>query len=194
MCPQPRKEERVYFLFGVLCGLALYHQNMVHLPFPLVLFKKLLRVKPVLEDLREFDPVRGEYVLEMHSRIKPVVFCFFLNCLKFHLILIHFHSSGLCVACWTTPPRKSKAWILLLQYSHLYLTVLFTHWGLLHSQTNLVVLLLVAGDLGGWNGWAGSKWKWQTCHSSKQVPNTHRSSCCQVFSHRRLFGWTQVNF
>lgn len=77
MCPQPRKEERDYFLFGVLCGLALYHQNMVHLPFPLVLFKKLLRVKPVLEDLREFDPVRGEYVLEMHSGIKPVVFCFF---------------------------------------------------------------------------------------------------------------------
>lgn len=69
MCPQPKKEERIYFLLGVLCGLAFFNQNIVHLPFPLVLFKKLLRVKPSLDDLREFDPVRGEYVLEMHCRI-----------------------------------------------------------------------------------------------------------------------------
>uniref|UniRef100_H3CY63 HECT domain-containing protein n=1 Tax=Tetraodon nigroviridis TaxID=99883 RepID=H3CY63_TETNG len=65
--PKPKKKARIYFLFGVLCGLAFFHQNMVHLPFPLVLFKKLLRVKPSLDDLREFDPVRAEslrYLLE----------------------------------------------------------------------------------------------------------------------------------
>lgn len=53
-------EEKQYFLFGVLCGLALYNHHMVRLPFPLVLFKKLLRVKPSLDDMREFDPVLGK--------------------------------------------------------------------------------------------------------------------------------------
>lgn len=76
MCPQPKKEDKIYFLFGVLCGLAFYNQNIVNLPFPLILFKKLLRVKPSLDDLREFDPVRGEYVLETNCRIKLVIFFF----------------------------------------------------------------------------------------------------------------------
>ncbi|XP_034721634.1 probable E3 ubiquitin-protein ligase HERC6 isoform X2 [Etheostoma cragini] len=55
--PRPKVEERTYFLFGVLCGLALYNHNIVHMPFPLVLFKKLLRVEPSLDDMKEFDPV-----------------------------------------------------------------------------------------------------------------------------------------
>ncbi|XP_070764278.1 probable E3 ubiquitin-protein ligase HERC4 [Enoplosus armatus] len=45
------------FLFGVLCGLALYNQSIIHLPFPLALFKKLLGVEPTLEDMKEFSPV-----------------------------------------------------------------------------------------------------------------------------------------
>ncbi|XP_034557621.1 probable E3 ubiquitin-protein ligase HERC6 [Notolabrus celidotus] len=57
---KPKVEKKTYFLFGVLCGLALYNNNIIHLPFPLVLFKKLLRVKPSLDDLKEFDPVMGE--------------------------------------------------------------------------------------------------------------------------------------
>ncbi|KAM6987468.1 putative E3 ubiquitin-protein ligase HERC6 [Tautogolabrus adspersus] len=57
---QPKKDKKTYFLFGVLCGLALYNNNIIHLPFPLVLFKKLLGFKPSLEDMKEFDPVMGE--------------------------------------------------------------------------------------------------------------------------------------
>lgn len=57
---QPKEKLKTYFLFGVLCGLALYNQNIVHLPFPLVVFKKLLRVKPSLDDMREFDPPLAE--------------------------------------------------------------------------------------------------------------------------------------
>lgn len=57
---QPKVEQKTYFLFGVLCGLAVYNNNIVSLPFPLVLFKKLLRVKPSLEDMREFEPVLAE--------------------------------------------------------------------------------------------------------------------------------------
>ncbi|CAI5667999.1 unnamed protein product [Oreochromis niloticus] len=62
----PQEDQR-FFLFGVLCGLALYNQCIVHLPFPLVLFKKLLGVRPSLEDLIEFNPSVGEslqYILE----------------------------------------------------------------------------------------------------------------------------------
>ncbi|XP_060902401.1 probable E3 ubiquitin-protein ligase HERC6 [Labrus mixtus] len=57
---QPKKNKKTYFLFGVLCGLALYNNNIIHLPFPLVLFKKLLGFKPSLDDMKEFEPVMGE--------------------------------------------------------------------------------------------------------------------------------------
>nr|XP_019943548.1 PREDICTED: probable E3 ubiquitin-protein ligase HERC6 [Paralichthys olivaceus] len=58
--PRPKVEVKSYFRFGVLCGMALYNHNIVHLPFPLVLFKKLLRVKPSLDDMEEFDPVMAK--------------------------------------------------------------------------------------------------------------------------------------
>ncbi|XP_061538202.1 probable E3 ubiquitin-protein ligase HERC6 isoform X1 [Phycodurus eques] len=58
--PKPKVAANTYFLFGVLCGLALHNQNMVHLPFPLVLFRKLLGVKPSLDDMKEFEPTVGE--------------------------------------------------------------------------------------------------------------------------------------
>ncbi|MED6235518.1 hypothetical protein ATANTOWER_028158 [Ataeniobius toweri] len=58
--PKLKVEAKRYFLFGVLCGLALYNHNIIHLPFPLALFKKLLRVKTSLEDMREFEPVLAE--------------------------------------------------------------------------------------------------------------------------------------
>ncbi|KAM7413228.1 hypothetical protein PAMA_020550 [Pampus argenteus] len=57
---RPKVEEKRYFLFGVLCGLALYNHNIVHLRFPLVVFKKLCGTKPSLDDMKEFDPVIGE--------------------------------------------------------------------------------------------------------------------------------------
>uniref|UniRef100_A0A673FNY8 Probable E3 ubiquitin-protein ligase HERC4 n=1 Tax=Sinocyclocheilus rhinocerous TaxID=307959 RepID=A0A673FNY8_9TELE len=50
-------EKEKYFLFGILCGLAFNNTSVVHLPFPLALFKKLLDVKPSLEDLIEFSPI-----------------------------------------------------------------------------------------------------------------------------------------
>uniref|UniRef100_A0A671SII6 Probable E3 ubiquitin-protein ligase HERC4 n=1 Tax=Sinocyclocheilus anshuiensis TaxID=1608454 RepID=A0A671SII6_9TELE len=53
-------EKEKYFLFGILCGLAFNNTSVVHLPFPLALFKKLLNVKPSLEDLIEFSPVLDE--------------------------------------------------------------------------------------------------------------------------------------
>ncbi|XP_077421895.1 putative E3 ubiquitin-protein ligase HERC6 isoform X3 [Vanacampus margaritifer] len=58
--PKPKVGENTYFLFGVLCGLALHNDNMVHMPFPLVLFRKLLGVKPSLDDMKEFEPTVAE--------------------------------------------------------------------------------------------------------------------------------------
>ncbi|CAB1328149.1 unnamed protein product [Coregonus sp. 'balchen'] len=64
---KPRVEEKRYFLFGVLCGMALYNNNMVHLPFPMAFFKKLVNINPSLEDLREFSPIEAgslQYILD----------------------------------------------------------------------------------------------------------------------------------
>ncbi|XP_068458901.1 probable E3 ubiquitin-protein ligase HERC3 [Clinocottus analis] len=59
------EDEQRYFQFGVLCGLALYNQHIIHLPFPLALFKKLLGVKPSLEDMIEFSPCVGQSLLNI---------------------------------------------------------------------------------------------------------------------------------
>ncbi|KAL4640445.1 putative E3 ubiquitin-protein ligase HERC6 [Arapaima gigas] len=64
---KPKMSRKKYFLFGVLCGLALYNNTTVYLPFPLALFKKLLNVKPTLKDLKELSPVVGkslQYLLD----------------------------------------------------------------------------------------------------------------------------------
>ncbi|XP_063077921.1 E3 ISG15--protein ligase HERC5-like isoform X2 [Engraulis encrasicolus] len=50
---EPTVQLEMYFLFGVLCGLALYNKSLVHLPFPSALFRKLLNIPPTLEDLAE---------------------------------------------------------------------------------------------------------------------------------------------
>ncbi|KAA0721995.1 putative E3 ubiquitin-protein ligase HERC4 [Triplophysa tibetana] len=57
---QPSVEKEKYLLLGILCGLAVNNNCVVHLPFPLALFKKLLNVKPTLQDLKEFDTVLGQ--------------------------------------------------------------------------------------------------------------------------------------
>ncbi|XP_038161517.1 probable E3 ubiquitin-protein ligase HERC4 [Cyprinodon tularosa] len=54
------EKDQNFYLFGVLCGLALYNAMLIYLPFPLALFKKLLGVRPTLEDLKEFSPSVGK--------------------------------------------------------------------------------------------------------------------------------------
>ncbi|KAM9754307.1 putative E3 ubiquitin-protein ligase HERC3 [Menidia menidia] len=49
-----------FYLFGILCGLALYNKSIIHSHFPLALFKKLLHVEPTLEDMMEFEPEVGK--------------------------------------------------------------------------------------------------------------------------------------
>ncbi|XDV15625.1 hypothetical protein PO909_015671 [Leuciscus waleckii] len=68
-------EKEKYFLFGILCGLAFNNNSVVNLPFPLALFKKLLNVKPCLEDLIEFSPVLGKslrYILDYSDDVREM--------------------------------------------------------------------------------------------------------------------------
>ncbi|ESN95343.1 hypothetical protein HELRODRAFT_114744 [Helobdella robusta] len=47
----------MYRLIGVICGLAIYNNNIISINFPLILFKKLLNKLPAtLEDLKELQP------------------------------------------------------------------------------------------------------------------------------------------
>ncbi|RXN01912.1 putative E3 ubiquitin-protein ligase HERC3 [Acipenser ruthenus] len=57
-----QKEHRnsdMFFLIGVLCGMALYNRCVADFHLPLALFKKLLNEKPTLEDLKELSPIEA---------------------------------------------------------------------------------------------------------------------------------------
>ncbi|XP_032878129.1 probable E3 ubiquitin-protein ligase HERC4 [Amblyraja radiata] len=51
-----------YFLLGRLCGLVVYNKCVIHIPFPLALFMKLLMSKPSLKNLSEMDPDSYRYL------------------------------------------------------------------------------------------------------------------------------------
>ena len=48
----------MFYLIGITCGLAIYNHTIINLPFPLVLYKKLLGAKKKLglEDLAQLSP------------------------------------------------------------------------------------------------------------------------------------------
>ena len=52
--------ESMYFLIGIVCGLAIYNNTIIDLCFPLALYKKLLGEKVFLSDLIELDPTVGK--------------------------------------------------------------------------------------------------------------------------------------
>ncbi|XP_049514109.1 probable E3 ubiquitin-protein ligase HERC4 isoform X10 [Dermacentor silvarum] len=53
---QSFEEDVMYYLIGIVCGLAIYNFTIIALPFPLVLYKKLLKQKPTLKDLQDLSP------------------------------------------------------------------------------------------------------------------------------------------
>ncbi|XP_071972894.1 probable E3 ubiquitin-protein ligase HERC6 [Engystomops pustulosus] len=56
----PSVDKKMYYQYGVLCGLAVFNETVIYLPFPLALFKKLLGKKITLEDLKELQPTMGK--------------------------------------------------------------------------------------------------------------------------------------
>lgn len=53
------EDPEMYKLVGTICGLAIYNFIIINLPFPLVLYKKLLKETVDLNDLKELSPVLG---------------------------------------------------------------------------------------------------------------------------------------
>ncbi|XP_064567178.1 probable E3 ubiquitin-protein ligase HERC4 [Zonotrichia leucophrys gambelii] len=53
------EDEDIFLLIGTLCGMALFNQRTMPLPFPRALYKKLLGLAPTLEDLEELLPTLG---------------------------------------------------------------------------------------------------------------------------------------
>lgn len=51
------EDEVMYFLIGLLCGLAIYNFIIIDLPFPLALYKKLLKEPCGLVDIKDLSPV-----------------------------------------------------------------------------------------------------------------------------------------
>jgi hypothetical protein len=45
-----------YELIGIIFGLAIYNNIILDVKFPLIVYKKLLDIKPTLEDMKECDP------------------------------------------------------------------------------------------------------------------------------------------
>lgn len=61
------EDEVMFQLIGILCGLAIYNQVIINLPFPLVLYKKLLNETLELEDLSYLDPLLAKNLQEILS-------------------------------------------------------------------------------------------------------------------------------
>lgn len=105
--PQCFVEHNWFHLIGIVCGLAIYNSTVVDLHFPLVLYKKLLDVPPVLDDLKELSPTEGRYaikksckphnggkkiknVLLVLNELSHIVFRFEFTRLEFRF-LVHFY-------------------------------------------------------------------------------------------------------
>uniref|UniRef100_A0A3P9K827 HECT and RLD domain containing E3 ubiquitin protein ligase 4 n=1 Tax=Oryzias latipes TaxID=8090 RepID=A0A3P9K827_ORYLA len=55
----------LFNLIGLICGLAIYNLTIVELHFPLALYKKLLKKKPTLDDLKELMPDVGRSLQQL---------------------------------------------------------------------------------------------------------------------------------
>ncbi|GAB6023588.1 putative E3 ubiquitin-protein ligase herc3 [Chamberlinius hualienensis] len=53
---QTFENEKMFYLIGLLCGLAIYNGNIVDLPFPLALYRKLLNDLVGVDDLEDLSP------------------------------------------------------------------------------------------------------------------------------------------
>ncbi|XP_011537899.1 putative E3 ubiquitin-protein ligase HERC4 isoform X8 [Homo sapiens] len=59
------EDSDLFHLIGVICGLAIYNCTIVDLHFPLALYKKLLKKKPSLDDLKELMPDVGRSMQQL---------------------------------------------------------------------------------------------------------------------------------
>ncbi|KAL0272513.1 UNVERIFIED_CONTAM: hypothetical protein PYX00_005450 [Menopon gallinae] len=65
------EDELMYFLIGLLCGLAIYNFTIIDLPFPLALYKKLLHEKVGLMDLKGLSPSHAKSLQDVLDYKEP---------------------------------------------------------------------------------------------------------------------------
>ncbi|XP_069702468.1 probable E3 ubiquitin-protein ligase HERC4 isoform X3 [Periplaneta americana] len=65
------EDEIMYYLIGVLCGLAIYNFTIIDLPFPLALYKKLLKEPVSLQDLKGLSPALAKSLQDMLDYDQP---------------------------------------------------------------------------------------------------------------------------
>lgn len=63
--PSTFETSEMFFVIGLLCGLAIYNSVLIDLPFPLALYKKLLKKPVSLDDIWEIEPNVGRSLQEL---------------------------------------------------------------------------------------------------------------------------------
>lgn len=59
------EDAMLYYLIGIVCGLAIYNFTIIALPFPLALYKKLLKQQTKLSDLRGLSPTLAKSLQDL---------------------------------------------------------------------------------------------------------------------------------
>ncbi|XP_023933810.2 probable E3 ubiquitin-protein ligase HERC4 isoform X2 [Bicyclus anynana] len=90
----PFEDDVMYYLIGAIYGLAIYNSIIIYVPFPLVLYKKLLGESVMLDDLSDLYPTLAnslKSLLEYPDEDVEDVFslCFAVNTEVFDQIQVH---------------------------------------------------------------------------------------------------------
>ncbi|XP_013200731.1 probable E3 ubiquitin-protein ligase HERC4 [Amyelois transitella] len=90
----PFEDEVMYYLIGAIYGLAIYNSIIIYVPFPLVLYKKLLGESVMLDDLTDLYPTLAnslKSLLDYPDDDVEEVFslCFAVNTEVFDQIEVH---------------------------------------------------------------------------------------------------------
>ncbi|CAH2071120.1 unnamed protein product, partial [Iphiclides podalirius] len=90
----PFEDDVMYYLIGAIYGLAIYNSIIIYVPFPLVLYKKLLGESVMLDDLSDLYPTLAnslKSLLEYPDEDVEEVFslCFAVNTIVFDEIQVH---------------------------------------------------------------------------------------------------------
>ncbi|XP_068631040.1 probable E3 ubiquitin-protein ligase HERC4 isoform X2 [Battus philenor] len=90
----PFEDDVMYYLIGAIYGLAIYNSIIIYVPFPLVLYKKLLGESIMLDDLSDLYPTLAnslKSLLEYPDDDVEEVFslCFAVNTIVFDEVQVH---------------------------------------------------------------------------------------------------------
>ncbi|XP_050667406.1 probable E3 ubiquitin-protein ligase HERC4 isoform X2 [Leptidea sinapis] len=90
----PLEDDVMYYLIGAIYGLAIYNSIIIYVPFPLVLYKKLLGEAVMLDDLSDLHPTLAnslKSLLEYTEEDVEEVFslCFAVNTVVFDQLQVH---------------------------------------------------------------------------------------------------------